>query len=75
MQRNTDIEGDLGYPFSFGIKSNYFYAYVRDENMTVSLPKGEYEVLIHRGTEWEIQQESINARVRSTDINPIRTSI
>lgn len=61
MQRNTDNEGYVDIPSHLGSNPTTFYAYVRDENMTVSLPKGEYEVLIHRGSEWEIQQESINA--------------
>jgi hypothetical protein len=52
-------DGGLGIPSNIGPSPTSFYAYVRDENMDISIPKGEYDVVIHRGTEWEIQQLNI----------------
>ena len=69
MQRNTAIEGDLGIPSNLAPNPTTFYVYVRDETMMVSLPKGEYDVIVHRGTEWEIQQETINSGISEATIS------
>ena len=68
LQRSSEDYSDIGISDDLGIYPTTIYAYIRDENMSIFVPKGEYDVLVHRSVQWEIQQETISSEEETIEI-------